>query len=529
MGRYITPTPAPIYSNSLDISTNEAIAARDLVEMDAITGKASRVRTTDCAAVPTVIYGTAQTSAATGMIVAQTEVINNQTQAYSRQAVVHGADGSIFTLTNGSASVGMKLNKYSPAGALLGTVAVDTANSYVNHHLLLLSNGNLACMGQYTGAQKYAVYNQALAAVKGITAMEVPSDAHFSAVSLSAGGFAAVYQQGANPLLARLTTFDNSGTEILTPTTIWTRTGTAGTQYSRIAQLSDGNLAIAATCTSGTGSTGLNHGVFTTGGDTVLAFVNKDATAGGYMFPEISVLPGYYCISKPNGTNQLAFVFNNSGTLQGAGFTAATSAGNSLNKTKLVSDGTAFWLIWARSSDGSVMVTKIPATGSGYVTTVLTAASYNQYLDAFCENGAICYVTMDGSTNTRPYLWVVNTTLMSLVFSSNTPFGVAPSTASGSFPRIIPGGDSSFIVLYDYQSTPATNLCLGKYANTAIIGVANANASAGALCNVSQNSGAYSCNAIGGSPAKAFDMSSTPALYGNKGTVMNNGVVLKGM
>ncbi len=532
MGRSISTTQAPIYSNSLKIQANEDIAAGDLVEIDAVAGKGSRVRVTDYAVVPTMIYGTAQTSTATGRIVAQTTVISGQTQAYSRQAVVQISDGSIFTLTNYSPSNGIKLNKYSPSGTLLGTVAVNTtSNSFYNHHLLLLSNGNLACLYQYTGPLTYAVYDQSLALVK--TATNVSENAStasfcFSAVALDGGGFAIVYQQEADLLLTRLNTFDNTGTQVLAPTTIWARTGTAGAQRHRMGQLSDGNLAIVVTCTSGTGSVGLNHGIVTTGGASVLAFNNKDTVAVSSL-PELSILPGYYCFSYANGTNQLAYVCNNAGTVQGAGFSAGPATGASNNKTRIVNDGTTFYLLWHRQSDTASMLTKLPTTGTGDVSAMLSTTPYNHFLDAFCENEAIVFATMAGSGAATPYLYVASISTMALVGTSGTAFGVAASATNGQYQRLIPGGDSSFICLYDYATAAATHLCIGKYANTAIVGVANASASAGGLCDVSQNSGAYSCNPIMGSPSKAFDMSATTTLYGNKGTVLNNGVVLKGM
>lgn len=534
MGRSISASPAPIYSNSLNILANEYLAANDLVEMDAITGKASRVRVTDYAAVPTMNYGTAQTTTATGMILAQTEVINTQTLAYSRQAVVQSSDGSIFTLTNNSGVQvqGVKLNKYSPVGALLGTVIVDgTGATYHNYHLLLLSNGNLACVAQTLSSLYYAIYDQNLSVIRaGGNAADFAANAlyYFSAVALSGGGFAIVYQQDTNLLLTRLMTFDNAGTQVLAPTTIWTRTGTAGTQYHKMAQLSDGNLAIAVVCSAGTGSIGLNHGVVTTGGATVLAFNNK-TTAGNSTFPELSVLPGYYCFSHANGTNQVAYVCNNAGIVQGAGFTAATTSGNASNKTKVVNDGTTFYLLWHRSSDTGAMLTSLPTTGTGYVDAMLSTALYDYYLDAFCENGAIICATMRGGTTVSPQLYVARISTMALVSTSGTLFGVNSNVTNGQYHRLIPGGDCSFICLYDYASAAKTNLCVGKYANTAIIGVANANANAAALCNVSQNAGAYSCNPIIGSLTKAFDMSATSTLYGNKGTVLNNGVVLKGI
>jgi hypothetical protein len=82
--------------------------------------------------------------------------------------------------------------------------------------------------------------------------------------------------------------------------------------------------------------------------------------------------------------------------------------------------------------------------------------------------------------------------------------------------------------MYDYATTSATHLCIGKWANTSVIGVVAADTAADSLAPVHQNAGAYTVNAIAGSPSKAFDMS-TAQLRGNSGTVLNYAVVLDGM
>lgn len=521
-------------NNTFRLKAGTAITQNDLLELGP-DGKCYPVQVTDYAAVNQVTYGTAQTNAATGQIVAQTQVVAGQTLAYSRQAVLQGDDGSIFTFTNNSGANGLLLSKYSAAGALVSSVTVDaTATAYTNQHILKLSNGNIA-VAAFTGtALSYAVYDQNLNLVKAFTSVgEASSSAYFSACALSTGGFAVAYQQNTNQLLSRLATFDNTGTAVLAPTTIWTRTGTTGTQYHRMAQLSNGNLAVAVSSTNTVSSIGLFHGVVTTAGVSVLAFTSLDTTSVS-IIPELSVMTGYYAISRPNNGNQLGFVFDNTGALQGAGFTAATTAGatggTTLNLTKLVNDGTAFYLIWPRSSDSKEVLTKLPVTGTGYSTTIITTSgtlsNYNLYIDAFYENGFIVGVSVVNA-NYQPALWVARTDTGALVSTSVTFFGALPGTNAGQYQRVIPGGDFSFICLYDYASTAGTNLAVGKYANTAVMGVAQAAAAADALVPVAGVAGGYAANYVKGSASKAFDHLTTN-INGNKGTLMNYGTVLKG-
>lgn len=534
MGRFLSGTGGSSAAGSgiFKLKAGVAIAPDDLVQLGP-NGKAYPVKCTDYAAVANCNYGTAQTSAATGQIVAQTQVVAALTTANSRQAVVQGDDGSIFALTTASASGGLMLSKYAASGSLSAQAVIDSSsNTFTNNHLYVLSNGNIAALATNSGGLyvSFAIYDQNLVVIKSLTNSEMIATALFSACALSGGGFAIVYQQNANPLLSRLATFDNTGTAVLAPTTIWTRTGTSGTQYHRIAQLSSNNLVIAVSSANTVSSIGLYHGIVTTAGAAVRAFENIDTNTGS-VIPDLSVMTSYYAIARPNSSFTLGFVFNNTGTLQGANFSGANSGTVSSTLQKIVNDGTAFYLIWPRGTDNKEVLTKLPVTGTGYVTSIITTTvvqNSNHYIDAFCENGLIVGVSMSGSNPTAPVLWVINAQTMTLLASAATSFGVAPQTGNGQYLRVIPGGDFSFICLYDYANLGSTNLCVGKYANTAVMGVAQTAAAADGLFEVAGLANGYAANYIKGSPSKAFDHSATN-IIGNKGVVLNNGAVLKGL
>lgn len=515
-------------SGKFNLLAGAVINQNDAVQLGPY-GRAFPVQVTDYAAVANCNYGTQQTNAATGQIVAQTQVESAQTGALCRQALLQGTDGSIYTFTQ-SAS-GLNITRYSAPGAVTDQVAsVISVTGLNSPHMFFLSSGDIAVVAMNGSNQIcYAIYDVNLNVVKALTTVsEAAYNIYFSACALSGGGFAIVYQQNANPLLSRLATYDNTGVVVLAPTTIWTRTGTNGYQFHRMSQLSNGNLAITVHSQNTVASIGLYHGVVTVAGASVAAFANLDTATTNNYTPELSVMAGFYCVAKGNGTNMQAFVFDNTGALQGAGFSAATTGSSTYNTLKLVNDGVAFYLIWARSTDSKEVLTKLPTTGTGYATTIVTTTStqYNHYVDAFCENGLIVAVSQN-TNSALPSMWVVNTTTRRLVSAAGTPFGSAPGTANGQYQRVIPGGDFSFICLYDYSNTAATNLCVGKYANTAVAGVALAAAAAGANVSLGGGAGAYVCNQLKGSASKSFDHTGTN-LNGQKGTLLSYGAVMKG-
>jgi len=516
--------------NTSALIAGESMAPKALGEVDGYSGKAYRARVSNFAAIGNMDYGTAETSAATGRIVAQTSVVASQSAAYARQAVVIDGSGNIFTLTDASAGAGLRLSKFSAAGALLGYVDIATVTQRYNHQILLLSNGNIACLANTNSNLECAVYGSNLVAVAALATVAATANVFFAACELSGGGFAVLYQQTANPLLSCLKTYDNSGINTLAATTVWTRTGTTGDQYHKMLQLSSGNLAVAVYSANTVSSIGLYYGVITTAGVIVQAITSLDTTGGLGIYPNLAVMSGYFAVGLANGTNQKAYIFNNAGAQQGSPFSAATSgSGASRNQTKIVSDGNAFWLIWHRGSDSKCCTTKLPATGAGYETVVTTTSTtqFNFYLDAFYDNGLICAISMAGSGNTAPTFWVISIATGGLVDPSGTTFGVAPGTTNGNYPRVIAGGDRSFIALYDYNSVAGTMLCVGKYAKTAVIGVVQAAAAANAAVRMYSQAGAYEINAVAG-PIAGFDHT-TNSLVGNKGTIMSLGVTLRGI
>lgn len=499
----------------------------DLIELCGLTGEGLLVGTTDYAAVSNCTYGTSQTSTATGQVITHTTVHSQIGETYSRQQMAIDSSGNIFVLTCYSSSTGITLKKYAPSGALLGSVDVDTtATTTYSLRLVTLSNGNLCVSYNISSTLKYAIYDTNLLEVKALTTLSATALLYSDVIALSGGGFAAVFAMSGTPLESKLATFDNAGTAVLAATIVWTRTGTTGNQFHRITQLSSGNIAYAISSVNTVSSIGLYYGVTDVSGAIVKAFTSLDATSISIAPELVSNGAGYFAIARPNSTNQVAWVFNNAGTEQGSSFSSATSAGNTTAKTKLVASGTTMYLLWHKSSTSKAMVTSIPITGTGHVTGTVTTPTtqYNFYLDAFYEDGYIVAVSMPGASAIAPQMWVVDTATMQLVNSAGTTFGTAASASSGTQPRVLSGGDRTFIAVYDYTSTSGTFLCAGKWANTAILGVAEADTATASSIPLRVQAGAYKINTINGTKSKAFDMSATN-LVGNKGAMVANGFV----
>lgn len=496
-------------------------------------GRAYTVSCTDYAAVANCNYGTVQTNVATGQILAQTQLVGTQTVPAGRQALLQGADSSIYTFTGSTSGNGLALTKYTSAGALSAQVVVDsTTTVYSCHQMAFLSNGNILVAANGTGSAftvSYAIYDTNLNLIKSITALgEQAASAYFAVTVLSGGGFAFVYHQYVNSLLTRFATYDNTGALVVSPMTVWTRTGTSGVQYHRIAQLSNGNLAIVISSNNTTSSIGFFHGIVTIAGVTVLAFTNL-TTYSIPMWAELVVLGNYYAVGYSSSASTVAVsVFDNTGALQGAPF-SATAAAVAGSKYKLLTGNGYFWFIASFGSASTGGIVRIPTTGTNYKIFNLNASLFSVFIDAFYENGLIVIVSQPVSVgNYQPALWVFSESLGALVSQAATLFGVQPGTNNGQYQRVIPGGDFSFICMYDYSSNPTTNLCIGKYASTAVMGVAQSLATTDSMVIISGANGAYSTNYVKGSPSKQFDQSAAN-IYGNKGVMMNYGAVLKGL
>ena len=147
-------------AQAFKILAGEQINENDLVQMGP-DGKGYCAQGTNTAAVANCTYGTAQTNAATGLIVAQTQVVANNTNADYRQALLRGDDGSIYTFTAQNTFGGLMLSKYSAPGALLAKSDIDTSSvAYYSHQMFLLNNGSICVFASRSDTHdiSFAIY-----------------------------------------------------------------------------------------------------------------------------------------------------------------------------------------------------------------------------------------------------------------------------------------------------------------------------------------------------------------------------------
>lgn len=517
---------------SSQIEVGENVEKNDLLYLCGLSGKGFKAKVTDYEAVGALAYGTAQTNAASGQIVAQTSLVANITEFNpGGSPVLAKSDGTIFVAAGRTGGVGVRLSKFSAKGNLIDSVDVVDPGTTKNLSVFELSNGNIAVV--YALADIYiAIYDENLTEIKAptlIASCPLASN-YFGATKLAAGGLAIIYQDSASPLLSKIAVFDNAGTLALAAFTVFTRTGTSDKQYHVLKQLSDGNLAFAVSSTNTVSSIGLYCGVYTAAGVQVSAAA-QIGTVSVANYPVIATATGYFAVARADGTNQKAWVMNNAGVLQGSGFSAATTGGSVSgvvgNKNALICDGSDFYLVWHRSSDSKCVLTKLPFTGTGYSTAVIatTVTQYNFFVSAFYKDGFIVVASMSGTvSSTAPTLWVIDVSRRTLVDVAGTTFGTAPNVKNGKSISIIDGGDRSFIAVYCYDEPEATNLCVGKWAATTVLGVCVDSSVKNSTVAITSKTGTYEINPINGSRNKYFDMSSN-AMIGGKGVIVAGGAV----
>jgi hypothetical protein len=525
-----------IKKETFQLKASTAIAINDAVGLGP-DGRGYPISVTDYAAVTNCTYGTAQTSTATGRIVAQTQVHSDfsSTSQDDEQRIVQGDNGDLFMTRPYSTTNGIVLARYSAGGALLGTVDVNTnASVTYNPCVLKLANGNIAAVWGQDSNIRYAVYTAGLTLVVASTNLTggVGNASHvFATVALSGGGFAVVYQPSTGGgLETYFAAFNNSGVVVVAAATIWTRTGSAGYPNYRIAELSNGNLAIVAHMTGVTGAfAGQWHGVYTTAGVVVAAFTQVYSQTAQYQ-AWLKVSGAYYAIAskdKGSAASHDVYIFDNAGVQQGATYTRSDSGMGS--QAHFAAGADAFWYLSARASDSRVLLAKIPYTGGAAATvadvTTTGPSSYGFITRIFVDNGLIVGVFKQ---SLQQYLFVMSEASGALVNAAATAIGAACTSNNQSL-CLIPGGDFSFIAYYDIATTASTNFVVGKFANTSVVGVAASAAAVNDYANIQQSAGTYPVNTLKGTGAVGFDHTTGATIYGNKGALMTNGVSLRGM
>lgn len=514
--------------NAVGLKTGEAVTLGDLGEIGP-DGLVYAGKTTDYAVKPN--NG--------DQCIAQTSVIAAYLEAYKRQPVFQGDDGSIFLLApNATSPSGLKIVRYTATDTLISSQTLDSiANKCNGVRLFKLSNGNLCAVWETESsvALKFAIVDQLLNVVVAATTIDTVqnSSSIFDAIPLSGGGFSVAWENAANPENLRFATYSNAGAVVLAATTAmtWTVASSMAIVVSLVQCVTSGNVAITATYnfTGGTTSQGLDYKIINpTTGATVKAQTNlSTATATLGLYTEMVAIAGFFAITWPDGSAQKGWVFNEAGTQQGSTYSASTSSSNQ-RRFKLVTDATYFYILWDESGSSKKRLTRLASTGGASATVIdIETGVYNWNIDAFYERGYIVYTAQNPSSAAQAKYGAITTGNMAIA-TAGTAFGTAPATTNGTYPAVIPSGDFSFLYASDQNNVAATVFYGAKYANTSIAGVIGASVASGVVTPVNVVAGAYQINAMKGSVSKAFDMTTGANIPGNKGVLFPNGTVLKG-
>jgi hypothetical protein len=475
-----------------------AINAGNLLQIDSF-GNLSSVVTADYAA--TANTGGNPIASTTSGSVAESNSTNNT-------IFQNPVDGSIYVC--GLTASTLQLAKYSAAGALLGTVVLAGGGTYLS--VRQLSNGNLVVTwGVNTAGIYFAIVDTSLNIIVPQTTIgsSTSTDGSSVCVPLSGGGFAVLYATNTGAMLA---IYSNAGVVVLAASGV--AGSPASVSYKLMVQLSNGNLVIV--LSKGTSTYQVVQTIVSPTGAVVLA-TTVVYTGTATTEPWLSQLNGFYAIATydPGVSSYLlnAYIYNNTGTLQGANFSVGTNQG----AANLGNDGTAFVLTYTYSGGGTGgAAVYLPTTGTNYVSATLKSSG--------TVSGNVLYDS---------------TTQLYLLGSA----GVYQKTASNTF-NIVGGGTSINVgteqyvcgdycfLWYNYSSY---SFGVTKYLNTAIVGVSQqtlAAGNAGTLVAFSHGGGAgkngYPTNQILGTVGKSFDHSATN-IVGNKGTILGNCVALEGI
>ena len=502
------------------------ILAGDVVEIGP-DGKGYQAICTDYAAVTNCTYGTAQTSTATGRIFAETTVNSSDFGFFHRKFTVQTSDGGILVASpNGASQQGLKVTKYSANGVLVGSITLSSTPSTLESPMIIaLENDRFAVFSELSSYAYYAVIDKNLKVIKANAAAHgasTPTKYDYDACSLVGGGFALCVRD--NNDTQKIKTFDADGTVVLAATTIQAWTGAANAVKTFIQRLSNDNLLVVCNSQYST-TTGLYHGIYQPDGTPVLAMTNIQTAGGASDMLDVENLYGYYGIVLCDGTDTKAWVHSVAGGLQGTPYSIANTSSGNTKSVAIVASSTEFFATFPLATDSTRRIVKVPTSGTGYTiancTVTSPASNYSAVMDAFYDNGFVVGFTI--VTGAKDFFWVYDIASDGLRAAVGTEFGLTGNNGYG--PCAIPGGDYSFI--YTCDSTATLILSAGKYANTSVIGVAAASAASDSYCNIKQDAGAYAVTALKGSPSVSFDHSAAN-IVGNRGTLLNNGAVLKG-
>lgn len=446
-----------------------------------------------------------------------------------RPAALKHSNGDIYT----AGSTGCTVKRYSPLGALKQTNTVDQSLSNYNQwRIAELSNGSIVVTWFAANNIYYAVVDQSLKVVKAFTegSYHQNRDAQYGLCALSGGGFAISWSHYGTSAV-RFRVFNNIGTATIADTQ-WGTTATSDPAASAISQLSDGNLCLVRS--GSTGGVNTKYAVFTPSGVQVKAETQLSTLSAPDQPFIIEPGDGYFCLRIGGPSSGMFYIFDNAGVQQGAVFGPITDGGTK-NPASVLWDGADFYVVYGTNGTSGTLIrlVKLPVTGGAgaatFDTYVTTTAATTSAIDAYWEGNNIAVIALPYNANQKPSYGVVGKT--GVTVTAPIEFGSLPGTTQGNCVRGFHSGDAfTFGAAWEQLSPQAMKVMVVKSASTAIFGVAQAAASAGEVAQIAAGAGTYRVNPIGLSTTpSAFDHSTGSTVPGNKGTLLTHSVILRGI
>jgi hypothetical protein len=466
-----------------------------------------------------------------GTVIVNETTVTTQTfstNAYGPLPVVTVKTTGDVIVVGAAAGPHLYLYRYNAGGTFKNFIVVDASAVIYDPHLDTLPNGNVVTSWSDGTNVNFAIYDNLLqtqvVAKTPIEAQYTSNFQHHMRVHPN-GSIVLAYQLSTK--VSRLAAYDMNGVLVVSPVTISTWSTSPGNVCHGLDFFPSGNILVHAISPA----YGASFGIYSPIGATVTAWTNwyGSAISMSYRYlPPMACVAGNFAVALYDGSHHRARVYNEAGIIIGSELTK--TATSYLTCPILVADRarSLFWL----QADGFSTVNyldlyKLPIGGANLFTLYPNVYSLGWvsgvlYPSAFYENG---YLVTTWALLSYCYYAVWNT----VDYSVYAPPTVVSTHATPYWPNAMPGGD--FTLVHTLCTSTSHYLTVIKYANTAILGVANGTYVAGGVIRVNNFPATYLVpKQLAGQFTSTFDHTvNTCNIYGNKGSFVGNNLIIRGM
>jgi hypothetical protein len=460
-----------------------------------------------------------------------TSITNNGTDYklnINNAAIIH-SDSHVYAFkSTGAVATIVKLDK---KGNIIASVDVSSgATGVAGGRLVELSNGSIAATW-IEGNPRYlffAIISPHDTTKKGILDIVKAKLSTYYISSIVQYGLAAIPTGGCvitgadyNNASVYMTIFDNVGA-VLKDKVVWGTTATSDPAGTTVAVLSNGNIAMIRS--GGTANVNTKIAIYNQAGAPVLAEIQLTTTCSADQFFKFIIGSGFFALAIGNSLR----IYNNAGALQGAAIT--NLGGPSYQPLACLWDGTSFQCFYASATDKAVYRATISTLGVLVTTKWICSwtadnAGTGYSIDAKATTtGDIAILVVSQIASPGVTHGVVIDVDCNMLTAFQSVFTV--TDAQSLRPTIIFSDKFSLLVSWTYPSV--LGLVSMKMINTALLGVAASSAAEGELAAVYVASGTYPINTVQGDSPKTVDHS-TANITGNKGLILTNAAILRGM